>query len=202
MDPPRPLDADTLDRLVRRLGDLGVAHIEDRRPGLSSDEIRSLTRQLPVALPSEAQLWFSRWTWGEDLYDMLPHLRYHPLPNCVFLYEHALEMADGRRERAMRARGGALPVGYEPPWIPVWFPLSWQEGPLYIAADLSASDGVIAPIHWIDNGGGELCRPLARSLGEFVSRSLDEIDAGEWLYDRENHNWQPKGGWVAKAEHD
>src|SRR3954468_9978713 len=90
MAPPRPLD-DTLERLVRCLGDLGVAGIDDHRPGLSTDEIQALTRELPRALPAEVQLWFSCWTWGEDLYNMLWHLRYHPLPNCMFLYDQALE---------------------------------------------------------------------------------------------------------------
>jgi hypothetical protein len=42
---------------------------------------------------------------------------------------------------------------------------------------------------------------VADSLGDYITRSLDEIDAGQWLYDRENHNWKPKGGWDAKAEH-
>lgn len=183
---PRPLHEDTLDRLVRCLGELGVRGLDDRRPGPSTDEIRSLTRDFPASLPSEVQLWFSRWTWGEDLYDMLPRLRYHSLPDCVFLYEDALKW-----ER-LHGEGAAM-------WMPLWFPLSWQEGPLYVAVDLSASDGVMAPVLQIDHGGG-ISKPLARSLGEYFTNTLDEIDAGQWLYDRGNHIWEPKGGWVAWAE--
>ncbi|MFP5363055.1 MAG: hypothetical protein ACLGI5_10030 [Thermoleophilia bacterium] len=196
---PRPLDNDTLDRLVCCLSDLGVGGIDDRRPGLSSDEIRSLTRDVPASLPSEVQLWFSRWTWGEDLYDMLPQLRYHPLPNCVFLYDQALAWERLNREAVAEARGGRTPGDYEPQWMPFWFPLSQSEGPLYLGVDLSASDGVTAPILEVDNGGGDATL-VARSLGEYVTRALDEIDAGRWLYDRENDFWEPKGGWTAWAE--
>jgi cell wall assembly regulator SMI1 len=198
MASPPPLDDDTLDRLVRCLGDLGVAGIDDRRPGLSSNDIRSLTLELPAALPPEVHLWFSRWTWGEDVYDLLPRLRYHPLPNCVFLYGQALEMAHDHREGVAQARGGRLPADYEPQWTPQWFPLSQQEGPLYLAVDLSGSDGVSAPVLEVDNGGGD-ARRVARSLGEYMTQALDEIDAGQWIYDREKHNWEPKRGWVAKG---
>lgn len=133
---PCPLDDATLDRLVRCLGDLGVAGIDDRQPGLSPDEIRSLTGDLPRRLPSEVQLWFSRWTWGEDLYNMLWNLRYHPLPNCRFLYDQALNWA--RRYRRVGPHPGQRAAHeYAPSWQPLWFPLSQQEGPAYIAVDLS-----------------------------------------------------------------
>jgi cell wall assembly regulator SMI1 len=194
----RPLDAATLDRLVRCLGDLGVAGIDDRQPGLSTDEIRALTRELPRALPSEVQLWFSRWTWGEDLYDMLWNLRYHPLPNCMFLYDQALEW-ERRYRRVGPYPGQRAAHEYAPGWLPLWFALSQQEGPAYIAVDLSASDGIIAPVLAVDRGGGET-KCVAGSVGEFVANALDDIDAGKWLYDRENHNWEPKGGWAASAE--
>jgi cell wall assembly regulator SMI1 len=192
----RPLDTATLDRLVRCLSDLGVHGITDRERGLSINEIRSLTRDIPASLPSEVQLWFSRWTWGEDLYDMLPRLRYHPLPNCVFLYDQALEMARLHRQGVAQARGGETPAGYEPTWLSLWFPLSQKEGPIYVAVDLSASDGDTAPVLEVDNGGGDATR-VARSLGEYVTHWLDEIEAGQWLYDREEHIWEPKGGWAA-----
>jgi cell wall assembly regulator SMI1 len=194
----RPLDDATLDRLVRCLRDLGVAGIDDRQPGLSTDEIRSLTRDLPRPLASEVELWFSCWTWGEDLYDMLWNLRYHPLPDCMFLYDQALEWA--RRYRRVAPHPGQRAAHeYAPSWIPLWFPLSQKEGPAYVAVDLSASDGIAAPVLDVDNGGGDT-RRVAGSFGEFLTNALDEIEAGRWLYDRENHIWEPKGGWAARAE--
>ncbi|MFP5363050.1 MAG: hypothetical protein ACLGI5_10005 [Thermoleophilia bacterium] len=197
---PRPLDDDTLDRLVRCLADLGVAGIDDRRPGLSSEEIRALTHDVPASLPSEVQLWFSRWKWGEDLYDMLPRLRYNPLPDCVFVYHQALEWErDRRRDLLGPGESETAPKTYAPSWIAAWFPLSHQEGPLYVAVDLSASDGITAPVLQIDNGGG-ISKPVARSLGDYVTHALDEINAGQWLYDREKHIWEPKEGWTAWAK--
>jgi cell wall assembly regulator SMI1 len=107
---------------------------------------------------------------------------------------------DRRQVLLASVQGKTTPQEYEPSWLPHWFPLSQKEGPLYLAVDLSASDGSTTPVLQIDNGGG-VSKPLARSLGEFFAHELDEINAGEWLYDGEDHNWEPKGGWSAWAEH-
>jgi cell wall assembly regulator SMI1 len=129
---------------------------------------------------------------------MLWNLRYHPLPNCMLLFDQALEWQRHYR-RVAPPPGHRAPLEHAPGWLPLWFPLSQQEGPAYIAIDLSASDGITAPGLAVDNGGGETQR-VAGSLGELVANALDDVDAGTWLYDREHHYWGPKGGWAASAK--
>jgi hypothetical protein len=129
---------------------------------------------------------------------MLPRLRYHSLPDCLFLYDQALEWEVGPPDMLAPAAREMAARDYASGWLPRWFPLSQQEGPLYLAVDLLASDGDTAPVLEVDSGGGETKR-VAGALGEYVTRVVDEIDAGQWLGDRENHTWDPTEGWTAWA---
>jgi hypothetical protein len=193
----QPLSTAILERLYECLRSVGAPEAVDRQPGLPVEEIRALIADIPGRFPSEAELWFSWTTWADDGYYMLPSLRYHTLPGCLVWYRHELDVS--RQLAPIRRQAGLGEL-----WSEAWLPISYIDGGVHLVVDVSGSDGTAAPIREVyGQGVGEQFDPVvADSLGDYITRSLDEIDAGQWLYDRENHIWEPKDGWPARAEHD
>jgi hypothetical protein len=64
-----------------------------------------------------------------------------------------------------------------------------------VAADLATSNGQVAAlwlVDWQEVGEEEgFGRVVASSLGEYLTQRLDELDAGQYLFDTNAKAWYP-----------
>jgi hypothetical protein len=179
----RPLSLEVLDRLQTRWRAAGAQPVEPAR--LPADEISAATAAFAGELPVEARLWWSRWGQG----GVLPAVQY-------------VSPSDAIREYAFRQREAARLCGsfedLEPDemWHPGWLPIFAIDGGMVIAIDSTLSDGLSAPlrlIDWQDLGGSHFARIVAGSLGDYITDTLDAIDAGSWTYDATLRRWRRDG---------
>jgi hypothetical protein len=167
MAEPRLLTDALLSRFESALRDRGI-RVDDLRPGLTDQEIDTLTEPGGFVLPDEVRRW---WHWHNGYpRGAGPSLL---LPNRAML---SLEESVGRRL--------AVP-GVPDQNVPGLLPI---EGPPYYILQCTHSGPVASPV-WIvlDWAGG--IEGTAPSLGELVATWTDHLERGVWLPD-------PDGGWA------
>jgi hypothetical protein len=184
---PAPLlDIQLLDALEARWRAHGLPLLDRLRPGLTDDEMDTLTAPLGLRLPLEARRW---WGWHDgvssaDVYNARERevgvgMQFLPLGEAVELY------------RSLRTviledhLAGAFEPDPEGWWARAWFPVTERSGP--IVCDCSVPEGEVTPIRILDWGAliKQVKIPRARSLGEVVGWWIEAFDVGAWGYTKQ-----------------
>src|SRR4051794_14878588 len=187
-DRGEPLNAQILERLQQRLRAEGARPLEGRGPGLTSDEIGGLSQGLPAPLPAELGLWWSWRTWGAG--ELLPNHEFWPLESSI--NERASRLEFVAEELPSPQSPGLMP---DYMWHPLWLPVFAHAAGSVVAADLATSNGKVAALRlvdWHEVGEEEgFARVVAPCLGVYLTHLLDELDAGQYLFDSNAKAWYP-----------
>ena len=184
--PPPLLTLDQLDRLEDHWRRQEAPILEHLRPGLSDDEMDSLTDPLGLRLPTEARTWWG-WRGGADIAADRPQ-SYLMSPDRIFYtVEHAVE----QYRSARRLWEDIDPDNADYWWRPTWFPITYWVG--YIRLDCDVEEGAATPIYHADSHDHDakgLTEPRVPSFGVMMDWWLDAFECGAWCYDAEAEGWR------------
>jgi len=185
VEAPRLLSADLLEALADRWRVREAPITQNLRPGLTDDQMDSITDPLGLQLPAEARVW---WGWhdganlssgyADDRY-VGSDLEFLPLANAARHY------TEGRAEFDRMG----MPATF---WWPANQFTVTTKSSGDITVDCAVSDGAPSPIFFVRhdrNPEVDFATPSARSFGEMVTWWIEAWDDGIWGYDKHTGQW-------------
>jgi hypothetical protein len=182
----RPLlSLDQLEQLKEKWRQQGAPIPDHLRPGLSDDEMDSLTAPIELTLPTEARTWWG-WHDGVDIHEGYPAAQLGPRHDF-----YTLEHAVGQYRFVREMWHDIDPDKIDYWWRPTWFPITFGNG--YIRFDCDVPSRAPAPIYWThshDHDHHGLTHPRVPSFGVMVDWWLDAFECEAWRYDADAGRWR------------
>jgi cell wall assembly regulator SMI1 len=191
-DPAPRLTIELLEELHEQWVRNGAPITTALNPGLSDDEIDSLTAPLEIVMPDEARLW---WKWHNGVPYGSPSacwcgfVEYARLALAVKIVERNREEADMQVKFA-REYDPTTPHDPSEWWRPSWMAITQRAGGAPIVFDCAVARDATTPIDVVDGEmKGIYPSPAAQSFGELITAWIEMFTTGAWSFDKTAGEW-------------